>query len=149
MKKFLKNNVVIITSTLVLPAIIAFIIRDSFQTYKDLVQPKFSPPSYLFPIAWTILYIFMSVAMIKVKRNDKCTKIYYLQLLLNIIWTPIFFLFKNYLLALIDLTVLLIVVLYMIYVFYKEDKNTIYFLMPYILWLLFAFYLNYFVYLYN
>ena len=149
MKKFLKNNIVIITSTLVLPAIISFIIRDSFQTYKDLVQPKFSPPSYLFPIAWTILYILMSIAMIKVKRNDKCTKIYYLQLLLNIIWTPIFFLFKNYLLALIDLIVLLIVVLYMIYVFYKEDKNTIYFLMPYILWLLFAFYLNYFVYLYN
>ena len=84
-----------------------------------------------------------------VKENDKCLKIYYLQLFLNIIWTPIFFGFNNYLLGLIDLILLLGTVIYMTYIFYKEDNKTIYLLLPYVLWLLFALYLNYFVYLYN
>ena len=149
MKKILKNNVVIVGLTILLPGIISLIIKDSFSIYKNLVQPKFSPPSYLFPIAWSILYILMSIAAIFVKENNKCLKTYYFQLFLNIIWTPIFFLFNNYLLALIDLFLLLGSVLYMTYLFYKENNKTIYLLIPYILWLLFALYLNYFVYLYN
>lgn len=149
MKKFLKKNIIIIGLTLLLPGIVAFLIRDSFSTYKDLVQPMFAPPSYLFPVAWTILYILMSIAAIFVKDNDKCLKIYYIQLLLNIIWTPIFFSFSNYLLALIDLIFLLLLVIYMTYLFYKENSKTIYLLIPYVLWLLFAGYLNLFIYLYN
>ena len=142
MKKFLKKNIIIIGLTLLLPGIVAFLIRDSFSTYKDLVQPMFAPP-------WTILYILMSIAAIFVKDNDKCLKIYYIQLLLNIIWTPIFFSFGNYLLALIDLIFLLLLVIYMTYLFYKENSKTIYLLIPYVLWLLFAGYLNLFIYLYN
>ena len=149
MKKFLKKNIIIIGLTLLLPGIVAFLIRDSFSTYKDLVQPMFAPPSYLFPVAWTILYILMSIAVIFVKDNDKCLKIYYIQLILNIIWTPIFFSFGNYLLALIDLIFLLLLVIYMTYLFYKENNKTIYLLIPYVLWLLFAGYLNLFIYLYN
>lgn len=149
MKKFLKKNIIIIGLTLLLPGIVAFLIRDSFSTYKDLVQPMFAPPSYLFPVAWTILYILMSIAAIFVKDNDKCLKIYYIQLLLNIIWTPIFFSFGNYLLALIDLIFLLLLVIYMTYLFYKENSKTVYLLIPYVLWLLFAGYLNLFIYLYN
>lgn len=149
MKKFLKKNIIIIGLTLLLPGIIAFLIRDSFSTYKDLVQPMFAPPSYLFPVAWTILYILMSIAAIFVKDNDKCLKIYYIQLILNIIWTPIFFSFGNYLLALIDLIFLLLLVIYMTYLFYKENSKTIYLLIPYVLWLLFAGYLNLFIYQYN
>ena len=149
MKSIFKKNIVIIGLTLVIPGIISFLIKDSFAMYKSLVQPKFSPPAYIFPIAWSILYILMSIATIMVKENDKCLKIYYLQLFLNIIWTPIFFGFNNYLLGLIDLILLLGTVIYMTYIFYKEDNKTIYLLLPYVLWLLFALYLNYFVYLYN
>lgn len=149
MKKFLKKNIVIIGLTLLLPVVVAFLIRDSFSTYNELVQPKIAPPSYLFPIAWTILYILMSIAAIFVKDNDKCLRIYYLQLILNIIWTPIFFLLGNYILALIDLILLLLLVTYMTYIFYKENNKTIYLLIPYILWLIFAGYLNLFIYLYN
>ena len=149
MKSLFKKNIVIIGLTLVIPGIISFLIKDSFATYKSLVQPKFSPPAYIFPIAWSILYILMSIAAIMVKENDKCLKIYYLQLFLNIIWTPIFFGFNNYLLGLIDLILLLGTVIYMTYIFYKEDNKTIYLLLLYVLWLLFALYLNYFVYLYN
>lgn len=149
MKSIFKKNIVIVGLTLVIPGIISFLIKDSFAMYKSLVQPKFSPPAYIFPIAWSILYLLMSIAAIKTKENNKCLKLYYIQLVLNIIWTPIFFLFNNYFLALIDLFILLGTVLYMTYIFYKEDNKTIYLLLPYLLWLLFALYLNYFVYLYN
>ena len=149
MKRILKNNFVILGLTFALPGIMALLIRNSFSVYNSLIQPKLAPPSYLFPLAWSILYFLMSIAIIFVKNNDKCLKIYYIQLLFNIIWTPIFFLFSNYLLALIDLLVLLGTVIYMTYIFYKENKNIIILLIPYIFWLLFALYLNFFIVLNN
>jgi tryptophan-rich sensory protein len=149
MKKFLKKNIVIIGLTLLMPGIVAFLIRNSFSNYKSLVLPKLAPPSYIFPIMWSILYILMSISAIFTKNNDKCLKVYYLQLIINVIWSPIFFYFGNYLLAMIDLIILFILVVYMMYLFYKEYDKTIYLLVPYVLWLIFAGYLNYFVYLYN
>ena len=124
MKNILKKNIVIIGLTFLIPGIISFLIKDSFAMYKSLVQPKFSPPAYFFPIAWSVLYLLMSIAAILTKENDKCLKLYYLQLFFNIIWTPIFFLFKNYLLALIDLLVLLGTVLCMTYKFFNENNKT-------------------------
>lgn len=150
MKKYLDKNVIIIGLTFLIPGIIAILARNSFSTYKMLVKPKFSPPAIVFPIAWNILYLLMSIAVIMVKNGDeKNLKIYYFQLLLNALWTPIFFLLKQYYLALLELIMLLLVVVYMTYKFYKYEKNTLYLLLPYILWLLFAFYLNFFVAIYN
>lgn len=150
MKKFLNKNIVIIGLTFLIPGIIAILTRDSFKTYKLLVRPSFSPPAILFPIVWNILYLLMSIAAILVKNEDENNlKIYYLQLILNAIWTPIFFLFKLYYLALFELIILLLVVIYMTYKFHKYNKNTLYLLVPYILWLLYAFYLNLFVAIYN
>lgn len=150
MKKFLNKNIVIIGLTFLIPGIIAILTRDSFKAYKLLVRPSFSPPAILFPIVWNILYLLMSIAVILVKNEDENNlKIYYLQLILNAIWTPIFFLFKLYYLALFELIILLLVVIYMTYKFHKYNKNTLYLLMPYILWLLYAFYLNLFVAIYN
>lgn len=149
MKKIFKKNIVIIGLTFLIPGITSFLIKNSFSTYKDLVQPKLSPPAFIFPIAWSILYLLMSIAAIFTKENEKCLKLYYIQLIFNILWTPIFFLFNNYLLALIDLIILLGLVIYMTYTFYKENSKTLYLLIPYILWLIFALYLNYFIFLYN
>lgn len=149
MKRFFKNNIVIIGLTLIIPGVISFLIKDSFGIYKSLVLPKFAPPSYLFPVAWSILYILMSIAAILTKEDDKCLLVYYVQIILNALWSPIFFLFNSYLIALIELVILLITVCYMVYIFYNENKTTIWLLLPYILWLLFALYLNYFVMIYN
>lgn len=149
MKKIFKKNIVIIGLTFLIPGITSFLIKNSFSTYKDLVQPKLSPPAFIFPIVWSILYLLMSIAAIFTKENEKCLKLYYIQLIFNILWTPIFFLFNNYLLALIDLIILLGLVIYMTYTFYKENSKTLYLLIPYILWLIFALYLNYFIFLYN
>lgn len=149
MKKILRKNIVIIGLTFLIPGIIAFLTKDSFKIYKSLNKPIFSPPSIVFPIAWNILYLLMSIAFIKVKDDDENLYIYYIQLILNALWTPIFFLFKNYFLALVELIILFTLVIYMTFKFYKDDKVTFYLLLPYILWLGFAFYLNLFVFLYN
>ena len=150
MKKILNKNITIIALTFLIPGIIAFITRDSFSSYKMLIKPKLSPPGILFPIVWNILYLLMSISVIMVKDNDENNlKIYYIQLILNALWSPIFFVLKSYLLALIELIVLLITVLFMFYKFYKENKVSGYLLIPYIIWIIYALYLNYFVFLYN
>ena len=150
MKKILSKNAVIIGLTFLIPGIIAFITKDSFKMYNSLVRPKLSPPGVIFPIVWNILYLLMSVAVIMVKNNNEDNlKIYYIQLVLNALWTPIFFLFKLYYLALIELRVLLGIVIYMTYKFSQNNKSTLYLLVPYIAWLLFALYLNLFIAIYN
>lgn len=150
MKKILSKNAVIIGLTFLIPGIIAFITKDSFKMYNSLVRPKLSPPGVIFPIVWNILYLLMSVAVIMVKNNNEDNlKIYYIQLVLNALWTPIFFLFKLYYLALIELIVLLVIVIYMTYKFSQNNKSTLYLLVPYIAWLLFALYLNLFIAIYN
>lgn len=149
MKKILKNNIVIVGLTFFIPGIVSLLIKNTFSMYKSLVLPKLAPPGILFPIIWSILYVLMSISIIRVKDDDKNIIIYYVQLVLNAIWPLIFFLFKNYLLALMELIVLFIVVIYMSYLYKNDDKISFYLLIPYIVWLSFAFYLNTFVYLYN
>ena len=150
MKKILNKNIVIIGLTFFIPGIIAFFIKDTFSSYKMLVRPRFSPPAIAFPIAWNILYLLMSISLIIVKNDDEQNyRIYYLQLIFNALWTPIFFLFKLYYLALFELVILLFIVIYMTMKFYKNNKYIIYILIPYILWLVFALYLNFFVAIYN
>lgn len=150
MKAFLKKNITIILLTFLIPGIISLLIKDSFSTYKSLVQPKFAPPGIVFPIVWNILYILMIISIIMVKdKDDNNIVIYYIQLLLNALWPVIFFKFNNYLLSLIELTVLFFIVLLMSIKFKKDNKISFYLLIPYLLWLIFAFYLNYNVYLLN
>lgn len=150
MKKIFNKNISIIVLTFLIPGITAFLTRDSFSSYKFLAKPILSPPAILFPVIWNVLYLLMSISVILVKEKDyNNLKIYYIQILLNALWSPIFFVLKNYLIALIELIILLIVVLFMFYKFYKEKKISGYLLIPYIIWLMYALYLNYYVYLYN
>ena len=150
MKKILKNNFVIVGLTFTIPGLLAIICKSSFSNYKDLIKPKLAPPSFIFPLVWSILYILMSIAIILViNKDDSNIKIYYIQLLLNALWTPIFFLFKMHLIALVELFILLITVIYMTYKYYINDKRSGYLLLPYTAWNLFAIYLNYFIVIYN
>lgn len=150
MKKIFKNNIVIIGLTFFIPGILALLCKGSFSNYKSLIKPKLSPPTILFPIVWSILYLLMSIAIILVKdKDERNIKIYYAQLILNAIWTPIFFCFKLYFIAFIELIILSIIVIYMAYKFHLDNKYSSYLLIPYILWNLFASYLNIYVALNN
>lgn len=124
--------------------------------YAGLRKPPFSPPSWLFAPVWTILYILMGVALSLVwsrgvRRKDVKNAIYIfgIQLFLNAVWSPVFFGYKNILLALVIIVVMWIFILKTIIAFAKVDKVASYLLYPYILWVSFATILNFSVWILN
>ena len=137
---------------LVLGGIVGFIISGSTD-YNSLIQPELAPPAILFPIVWTILYflIGLSYGIITIYSDlDSDVKtIYYSQLIVNLIWPIIFFVMKNRLLALIWIILLLILIIIMIVKFYKKNKVASLIQIPYLLWTIFATYLNFSIYLLN
>ena len=120
---------------------------------NTLNQPPLSPPGFLFGIVWTILYLLMGIAygILVYRRNsdETVSKIYWTQLLVNLIWPILFFVFKVRLLSILWIILLLILVINMILEFYKKDKMIAYTQIPYVICLLFATYLNIGVYLLN
>lgn len=134
-----------------LPSIFVF---KNMSMYDKLNRPPLSPPGILFPIAWTILYILMGISIYRVtstnnKNKDNAKLIYIIQLVVNALWTPIFFGLKEYFLAFLFILMLIVLVITMISVFFKIDKVSAYLQIPYILWLLFASYLNFGIFVLN
>ena len=124
------------------------------DNYNNLNKPPLSPPGILFPIVWTILFILMGVSIYRIVRTndfgvDSLKILYFVQLIVNALWTPIFFGLNAYLFAFIWLILLLILVIIMTIKFYYLDKTSAYLLIPYIIWLIFAGYLNFSIYILN
>lgn len=112
--------------------------------------PMYIPPKILFPIVWTILYIIMSITVtLATKDDDTPFIIYFIQLVVNSLWTVIFFFLKLRLLAAIWIGILIILVITMIYKFYQKNKLAGLLNIPYLMWLIFALYLNVAIYLLN
>ena len=135
---------------LILGGIVAVIMMP-FNDYQDLNLPFLAPPSIVFPIMWTLLYILMGISAYLVSENGskKDLVIYYIQLIFNALWTIIFFVFKLRLLAFIWILILLILIIVMIMKFAKVNKTAAYLQIPYLLWTLFASYLTLGTYLLN
>ena len=116
----------------------------------SLVKPLLFPPKILFPIVWTILYFLMSISLyLSSKYNKNLYKVYGIQLILNSLWSPLFFMFKTYLFSTIELLILIIFVAIMIKEMKLENKLSAYLQIPYFIWLLFALYLNVSIYILN
>lgn len=132
--------------------IVGFIISGSID-YNSLEKPFLSPPSILFPIVWTILYGLMGVSygLLDTKHliDTKTNLIYYTQLFVNVMWPIFFFTLKWRLFAFIWILLLDILVVIMIFNFYKKNKVSGLLQIPYLLWILFASYLNLSIYLLN
>ena len=139
------KNIFYLFLPIILGGLTGFIISD-FIDYELLIKPPLSPPKILFPIAWSIIYILMGISYYLLKKNNKNTKIesiiYYIQLTINILWSIIFFILKTRLFATIWIILLDIIVIYMLYIFYKKEKLSTYFNLPYLIWILFATYLT-------
>ncbi len=122
------------------------LITSGYMDYRDMVKPPLSPPSYIFPIVWTILYILMGISYFiatKDKENDKdLNQIYLLQLFVNLFWPIIFFVLKMYFTAFLWIILLIILVIVMIKELLKNNKISGCLQIPYLIWLLFATYLN-------
>ena len=133
-----------------LPSI--FVIKN--DTYDTLNKPPLSPPPILFPIVWTILFILMGISIYRVMVSDNSSKkegklIYFIQLIVNALWTVIFFGLNEYFLAFLWILMLILLVVTMLIVFSKIDKISTYINIPYLIWLLFACYLNFGVFILN
>ena len=115
-----------------------------------LVKPALFPPDILFPIVWSILYLLMTISLfITTKKDDELYKIYFIQLFVNALWSPLFFGLKYYFIALLWLILLIVLVVIMIYKMMFKSKAAAYLQIPYLIWLLFATYLNLSIYLLN
>lgn len=136
----------------ILGGIVGFIISKPMD-YKTLEKPFLSPPSIVFPIAWTILYVLMGVSYGLLKDQNlvdkSINKIYISQLVVNLLWPIVFFVLKLRLLAFAIIVLLAILVGIMIYKFYSKNKIAGLLQIPYLLWTLFATYLNFGIYLLN
>lgn len=130
--------------------------KNSMMMYTNLQKPAFSPPAILFPIVWTILYILMGIAayrvymVIKETNTSKAPLVLYgVQLLLNFLWPFLFFKFRLYGLAFIELVILFIFIILTTVSFFKRDKVAGILMIPYALWVAFAGVLNFFVWMLN
>lgn len=137
---------------IIVGGIVGIIISGSID-YNVLQKPFLAPPSIVFPIVWTILYILMGVSYGMLLSKDlvdsKVNFIYYLQLFVNAMWSIFFFTLKWRLFAFLWIILLAILVIIMIIEFYKKDKLAGLLQIPYLIWILFASYLNISIYLLN
>ena len=111
--------------------------------YQGLVKSDLNPPGYVFGIVWPILYLLMGITAWR--TYDTIKDIFYIQLFLNAIWSWLFFSFQLPLISLIDLWLLIFINIKILLMIYKEDKLAAFLYVPYIMWLLFASYLNLFI----
>lgn len=136
----------------IIGGVIGLIISRSID-YNSLQKPPLSPPSILFPIVWTILYLLMGISYGIIDSKSlielKTKIIYSLQLFVNANWSLIFFTLKWRLFAFIWIIILNILVIVMIIDFFKKNKTAGLLQIPYLLWIIFASYLNLGVYLLN
>jgi len=118
--------------------------------YIYLNKPSFNPPSFVFAPVWTLIYILMGIAVYLIWTSDKRRSIlplviFDIQLILNVLWSILFFGFRNPFIAFIDIILLWIFIVLTIWQFAKVEKKAAYLLIPYILWVSFAVVLNYWI----
>ncbi len=122
--------------------------------YPTLVKPVGTPPDITFPIVWTILYFFMAIALTclwisPIQEKTKAFVMFFVQLCLNFVWSTLFFYVQNPGLALIDILLLWASILVTIVYFYQHTKWGMTLLIPYLLWVTYAVYLNLFIWILN
>ena len=134
--------------------VISLLTRDTMEKFGTFNQPPLAPPAWLFPVAWTILYILMGLAsyLIYTKYRDgkKAEKslaktaliVYGIQLVLNFIWTPLFFTAGLYWVAFAILMLMWIAEIVLLVLAFKTSRAAFWCLLPYLIWTTFAAYLN-------
>ena len=133
-----------------------FLSMTSTSTYENFNKPSFSPPAWVFPVVWTILFFLMAVAAYRIwmkgRSGSDVTKalfLYLIQLFFNFLWSIIFFRFRLYAIAFLELLLLLVFILLTTFEFHKIDKPAAYLMIPYIVWVSFAGVLNYTIWMLN
>ena len=149
-----KELIVSIAISLGVGALSGYLTKNSMSLYQELVKPPLTPPGWIFPIVWTILFALMGISAYLIyvsdsKEKNQALQIYAIQLMLNFIWSLAFFNMQAYLLAFVILILLWISIIAMIKVFYEINPLAGKIQVPYLLWVTFAGYLNLAIYLLN
>ena len=158
MKKNWKILIVCILIPLAVGSIAGLLTMGGMEKFATLNKPPLSPPAWLFPVAWTILYTLMGISSYLIYTSEEpkdsnlksqALSTYGYQLLVNFLWPVFFFNFQWYLFSFLWLVFLWILVLKMILEFRKINPLAALLNIPYLLWLTFAAYLNLGVWLLN
>lgn len=134
----------------------AFLTRDGMKAFEGINKPPLAPPQWAFPVVWTALYVGMGIAAYLVDssdasqiRKDRAFTAYYIQLALNFVWSLIFFGMGLYLVAFCELVLLWAAVAVTLVLFRAIRKPAGNIMIPYLIWLTLAMYLNWGVYTLN
>ena len=134
---------------LIVGAVAVLLTQNSMEVFSMVEKPPLAPPSWLFPVAWTILYILMGVSSYIIITSDaefydiaEAMRIYVYQLIVNFLWPTFFFNFRWYFFSFLWLVLLWILVFFMIRKFSMINKVAALLNIPYLVWLTFAGYLN-------
>ncbi|MBO4954675.1 MAG: tryptophan-rich sensory protein [Clostridia bacterium] len=129
---------------LVVGGLSALLTRQSMDLYDTVQKPSISPPAILFPIVWSILYLLMGISALLV-YNRGCSSallVFCVQLFLNFLWPLLFFNAQAFWTAFLLLLLLFVTVLWTVILFYRCRPLAGYLMIPYLLWIAFAGYLN-------
>ena len=128
----------------------ALVTGGSMGIYEEIITPPLSPPSWLFPVVWTILFILMGISAAMIYNDRKASMAqkksalytYALSLIVNFFWSIIFFNFRAFFFAFIWLVLLLYLIINTILKYYKIKPLAAYLQIPYAIWVSFAGYLT-------
>jgi len=143
-----KNAAIAIAIPLVTGALSRLLSRGGMAQFGDLNQPVLSPPGWLFPVVWTVLYVLMGIASYLVfvqpdsPRRTAALRVYGVQLFFNFFWSILFFRFGAYWAAFVWLILLWLLIVITMARFEGLSKTAVWLLVPYLLWVSFAGYLN-------
>lgn len=143
-----------------LPIVLCFIVgwaamlfqRESLaEWYPTLAKPEITPPNSMFPIAWSIIYVCMglSIGRLLAKGDRRFVTLWLLQLILNFLWSPMFFTLQSPIAGLAIIIMLDISVLSYTIVTWRASRLASLLMLPYLAWLGLASYLNFYIWLYN
>ena len=154
-KSKIKPYAVSILLTLAVGGLSGFLTSMGMDSFDALTKPPLTPPSFLFPIVWTVLFILMGVGAARIfmteptAARNRALIVYVVQLVVNFLWSIIFFNLQAYDFAFYWLILLWVLILTMIYLFCKVDKPAALIQTPYAIWVTFAGYLNLMIWLLN
>lgn len=125
----------------------SWITMDQMEMFGAMNKPALAPPAWLFPIAWTILYVLMGIASFLILRSDSKYKVaaicfYISMLIMNFMWSPVFFNRQDYLASMVIIVTMGMTTIILAITSWFVDKRATYLLIPLILWTGFATYLN-------
>ena len=126
---------------------IGALLGGNTDTYKEIVKPPLSPPSIVFPIVWSILYVLIGLGAYvlsgeRTKLSSAALKVYLINLVFNSLWQLIFFRLEAYNLAALWLGIIVLLTFVLVFLAYKINKKAFLLFLPYLIWVSFALYLS-------